>query len=251
MGEPSCRNPRQTSWRPDRCAACAAHLGFRFQCLGFKFLDRPPCAPLLLLGHAVLVITARNWLYLVTVGYKISRRLALLAPAPLPARLSGAVLTFVGVFLGLWQSVAYTAFDAAFEIVLSKAAVFGLSQCSLVAVVLWQLWSAFVQFRTSTKAWQLGRLAIKEARLLVMAPHALLANNQALVSHSGLNVQGLWCAAVRGPRGPVVRVQDGTWLLCSCAFNFGHDWHVATPMLGRLRRAFVLRLSPSSCRRRL
>lgn len=149
---------------------------------GFKVLTLPPCAPLLLPGHAVLVITARNWLYLVTVGYKISRRLALLAPAPLPARLSGAALTFVGVFLGLWQSVAYTAMDAAFEIVLSKAAVFGLSQCSLVAVVLWQLWSAFVQFRTSTKAWQLGRLAIKEARLLVMAPHALLANNQALVS---------------------------------------------------------------------
>lgn len=90
--------------------------------------------------------------------------------------------------------------DAAFEIVLSKAAVFGLSQCSLVAVVLWQLWSAFVQFRTSTKAWQLGRLAIKEARLLVMAPHALLANNQALVSV-------LLFAAC----GPVVRVLD-----CAC-----------------------------------
>jgi hypothetical protein len=134
---------------------------------------------------AVLVTTARNWLYLVTVGYKISRRLALLAPAPLPARLSGAALTFVGVFLGLWQSVAYTAMDALFDIVLCKAAVLALSQCSLIAVVAWQLWAVFMlEIRTGTKAWQLSKLAFKEARLLVMAPHALLVNNQALVSGS-------------------------------------------------------------------
>lgn len=133
---------------------------------------------------AVLVITARNWLYLITVTYKISRRLALLRPAPLPARLSGAALTFVGVFLGLWQSVAYTAMDAAFEIVLCKAIVFGLSQCSLVAVIAWKVWAGFGQCRTASNVWHLSKLAFREARLLVMAPHALLVNNQALVSAS-------------------------------------------------------------------
>ena len=41
-------------------------------------------------AETVLVVNVRNWLYLVTVAYKISRRIALLAPAPFRARLSGA-----------------------------------------------------------------------------------------------------------------------------------------------------------------
>lgn len=167
---------------------------------------------------AVLVTTARNWLYLVTVGYKISRRLALLAPAPLPARLSGAALTFVGVFLGLWQSVAYTAMDALFDIVLCKAAVLALSQCSLIAVVAWQLWAVFMlEIRTGTKAWQLSKLAFKEARLLVMAPHALLVNNQALVSDG-------WCMiACRCQRMPCYVVHLVLLLVLLIPDNMQHQ----------------------------
>jgi hypothetical protein len=130
-----------------------------------------------------LVINVRNLLYLITVGYKISRRLALLAPAPLPVRLSGAALTLLGMFLGLWQSTFYTAVDAAFEMLLGKAIVLGLSQCSLAAVVAWQLWAVFgLQLRTGCKAWQLAKMTFREARLVVLAPQALLVNNQALVS---------------------------------------------------------------------
>lgn len=138
----------------------------------------------------MLVINVRNLLYLITVGYKISRRLALLAPAPLPVRLSGVALTLLGMFLGLWQSTFYTAVDAAFELLLGKAIVLGLSQCSLAAVVAWQLWAVFgLQLRTGCKAWQLAKMTFREARLLVLAPQALLVNNQALVS-TGVNSLG-------------------------------------------------------------
>lgn len=134
----------------------------------------------------MLVINVRNVLYLLTVSYKISRRLALLAPAPLPVRLSGVALTFLGVFLGLWQAVLYTAVDAAFDMVVAKGIVLGLSQCSLVAVVAWQLWIVgLLSFRAGSKAWTLAKMAFREARLLVLAPQALLVNNQALVGAEG------------------------------------------------------------------
>jgi hypothetical protein len=138
-----------------------------------------------LLPPAVLVTVARNWLYLITVAYKISRRLALLAPAPLPARLSGAALTFIGMFLGLWQSLSYTAIDAAFYVVLYKLVCFTLPQSSLAAVLAWRAWvfvPNYAVFRFAKEAWHRGKTAFKEARLLVLAPQVLLVNNQALVS---------------------------------------------------------------------
>lgn len=139
-------------------------------------------APALFLPHAVIMVNARNWLYLITVCYKIGRRLSLLAPAPLRARLSGAALTFVGMFLGLWQSVAYTAIDTAFDIAVFKCIYVGLSQCGLAALVAWWVWwTVLGKLRIGNKAWQVTKLAFKEARMLVLAPQALLVQNQVLV----------------------------------------------------------------------
>lgn len=144
-----------------------------------------------LLRPTVLVTVARNWLYLITVAYKIGRRLALLAPAPLPARLSGAALTFVGMFLGLWQSLTYTAIDAAFYVVLYKLVCSALPQSSLAAVLAWWAWvfvPNYAVFRFAKEAWHRGKTAFKEARLLVLAPQVLLVNNQALVSLYGRRI---------------------------------------------------------------
>lgn len=139
--------------------------------------------PSAVLYCAVLVVNARNWVYLITVAYKISRRLALLAPAPLPARLSGVALTFVGMFLGLWQTVGYAVIDTMFDIVLYKAICCVLKQSGLAALVVWWLWKSFLgELRIGARAWQLLKLVFKEARMLVLAPQALLLQQAALVS---------------------------------------------------------------------
>lgn len=131
----------------------------------------------------MLVVTARNWLFLITVAYKISRRLALLAPAPWAARLSGAALTFLGMFLGLLQSESYALLDTAFDIVLYKAICFALSHCSLAAVVAWEAYAAFVgDVRVGNRVWQLAKRVFRDVRMAVLAPQALLVNNQVLVS---------------------------------------------------------------------
>lgn len=77
-------------------------------------LCAPACCP------AALLVCFRNWMYLVCVCYKVARRLALLAfHGPLD-RLNGTLLTFLGMFLGLWQSMGYSVLDMAIEVALVK-----------------------------------------------------------------------------------------------------------------------------------
>jgi hypothetical protein len=70
--------------------------------------------------HAALLACLRNWVYLVCVAYKVARRLALLAFHGPLERLSGTLLTFLGMLLGLWQSLGYAALDMALDVALLK-----------------------------------------------------------------------------------------------------------------------------------
>lgn len=83
-----------------------------------QHLLRPRLLPSLL--RAVLLVCLRNWVYLVCVAYKVARRLALLAFHGPLERLNGTLLTFVGMLLGLWQSLGTAALDLALDVVLIK-----------------------------------------------------------------------------------------------------------------------------------
>jgi hypothetical protein len=69
---------------------------------------------------AALLVCLRNWVYLVCVGYKVARRLALLAFHGPLERLNGTLLTFLGTLLGLWQALGYAALDLAVDVALLK-----------------------------------------------------------------------------------------------------------------------------------
>lgn len=124
----------------------------------------------------VLGTCLRNWLYLITVAYKIQRRLAIVAQAPLPARLSGTALTLLGMFLGLWQSLLYTSLDLAIDVALAKSAFIVADSSLLLATALWHvsLSCGLLELRLATKLWKLGKLLWQEGRTLVLTPHALL-----------------------------------------------------------------------------
>jgi hypothetical protein len=87
-------------------------------CLLSKTLA-PIFLPALLL-RAALLVCLRNWVYLVCVAYKVARRLAPLAFHGPLERLSGTLLTFLGMWLGLWQSLGYAALDLAVDVALVK-----------------------------------------------------------------------------------------------------------------------------------
>jgi hypothetical protein len=82
---------------------------------------------LFLMPCAVLVVCLRNWMYLLCVGYKVARRLALLAFHGPLERLNGTLLTFLGTLLGLWQALGYAALDLAVDVALIKLQVNGVS----------------------------------------------------------------------------------------------------------------------------
>lgn len=82
-----------------------------------------PVLPFLLYPSAVLLAVFRSWLYLLCVAYKVSRRLGLLAFHNFWDRLTGTLLTFLGMFLGLWQNMGYAVLDLAIDVLLMKLAV--------------------------------------------------------------------------------------------------------------------------------
>lgn len=130
----------------------------------------------------MLVVAARNWLFLITVAYKISRRLALLAPVPLPARLPGILLTFVGMVLGLWQSQVYAMLDVALRAIVGKCIYVVLTQCNLLGILAADLLSkCAVVYCLACMSWEAGRQVLRDARMFVMAPQAFLVNNNMLV----------------------------------------------------------------------
>eukprot|EP00878_Enallax_costatus_P019363 GHUV01020426.1.p1 GENE.GHUV01020426.1~~GHUV01020426.1.p1 ORF type:complete len:508 (+),score=138.22 GHUV01020426.1:294-1817(+) len=87
----------------------------------------------LLVYTIVLLAVFRSWLYLLCVAYKVSRRLGLLAFHNFWDRLTGTLLTFLGMFLGLWQNMGYAVLDLAIDVLLMKLAVS--ARFSLASVV--------------------------------------------------------------------------------------------------------------------
>ncbi|KAF6248449.1 hypothetical protein COO60DRAFT_1707039 [Scenedesmus sp. NREL 46B-D3] len=123
-----------------------------------------------------LLACLRNWVYLVCVGYKVARRLALLAFHGPLERLNGTLLTLLGTLLGLWQTLGYAALDLAVDVALVKLQVHALGCSFTVASWLWFCsfdWGVF-EMRGMMRLYKLATGAWQDVRALVVNPQALV-----------------------------------------------------------------------------
>lgn len=81
----------------------------------------------------------RNWLYHVSVLYKVAVRLSRLGFAGPMDQLTGVALTVLGVVIGLWQTIGFAVLDLCIDALLVKAAMSGLGRSATAAWLLWQV----------------------------------------------------------------------------------------------------------------
>jgi hypothetical protein len=81
----------------------------------------------------------RNWLYHVSVLYKVAVRLSRLGFLAPVDQLAGVALTVLGVVIGLWQTIGFAVLDLCIDTLLVKAAMFGVVRSATAAWLLWHL----------------------------------------------------------------------------------------------------------------
>lgn len=86
--------------------------------------EAPPGPPIsavcCVLLPAVCLAVFRNWMYLICVAYKVSRRLGLLGVHNFWDRLTGWALTFVGMLMAIWQNLGHAVAELAIDVLLMK-----------------------------------------------------------------------------------------------------------------------------------
>eukprot|EP00775_Hariotina_reticulata_P005681 gene5681-5919_t len=124
----------------------------------------------------ILLVVLRNWLYHVSVLYKVAVRLSRLGFARPMDQLTGVALTVLGVVIGLWQTVGFAVLDLCIDALLVKAAICGLGRSATAAWLLWQVtipWCG-LEARLGSKAYSLARQSWTDIKNLVLNPQVLL-----------------------------------------------------------------------------
>eukprot|EP00879_Flechtneria_rotunda_P000417 GHRR01000511.1.p1 GENE.GHRR01000511.1~~GHRR01000511.1.p1 ORF type:complete len:876 (+),score=322.05 GHRR01000511.1:263-2890(+) len=129
---------------------------------------------------AVLLVSLRNYLYLLSVTYKISRRFGELAFQDFWGQVNGVLLTLLGVFVGLWQNFGYAVLDLALDVCLLKLVAWGIRQFPGAGAASWSLLYEWGMFEATVlyRCYKLAKCLLKGIRQLVMNPDEFLLQQQ-------------------------------------------------------------------------